>query len=57
MTADISDELRAVRHELDHLTYERTNRGWGLELARRYHELAVRELELIAADQRVTVSA
>jgi len=57
MTVDISDELRAVRRELDNLTYERTNRSWRPELARRYHELAVRELELIHADQGVTVSA
>jgi hypothetical protein len=50
MTADISDELRSLRRELDDLTYERTNRTWSAELARRYTFLATRELELIAAE-------
>jgi len=52
MTVDISDELRAVRRELDNLTYERTNRSWRPELV-----VAPSELELIHADQGVTVSA
>jgi hypothetical protein len=48
MTARISDELRSLRRELDDLTYERTNRAWTAELARRYECLATREVELLA---------
>jgi hypothetical protein len=56
MTARISDELRSLRRELDDLTYERTNRRWSAELARRYEYLAARELELIALGRRESVS-